>query len=198
MATAFLCPLEVIKVRLQTDPIAARRGFARTAAHVLRREGPGALFKGFTPIAMRQVPYTMVKLVCFEVGSTALLAAVAARRADRRVDSATRGAITWATGLCAGATAAIASQPADVLLTRLCGSSAASSLTECVVAEGPREMVAYLSSIGWRAAYSGLVPRLAMISAMSSVQFLLYDALRTQLLGDNLPGDPAPASSTLD
>ena len=73
-------------------------------------------------------------------------------------------------GLIAGAGAAIVSHPADLLLTRLCGSPTAAlntNVAECVIAEGLLEQVKYLASLGVRNACSGLGPRLAMTSIMS-------------------------------
>lgn len=60
-----LCPLEACKVRIQTQagcPKELRKVFPR----VLRTEGWGGLYKGLTPLWMRQIPYTMMKFACFE------------------------------------------------------------------------------------------------------------------------------------
>ena len=66
-ATALLAPLEVLKLRVQTDPASASRGVLRTVTHIVRHEGFGALYAGFCPIALRQLPYTMTKLVAYEL-----------------------------------------------------------------------------------------------------------------------------------
>lgn len=89
--------------------------------------------------------------------------------------------VSLSAGLCAGAAAAFVSHPADVLLTRLCGSTAKEALVECVIAEGLCEQLAYLRSIGLRGCYSGLAPRLLMIAAVTSLQFALYDEVRAHL-----------------
>ena len=44
--------------------------------------------------------------------------------------------VSLSAGLTAGSAAAIVSQPADVLLTRLCGTTATTQLVECVIASG--------------------------------------------------------------
>lgn len=183
----------MIKLRVQTDSVAAARGMGATLAHILRHEGAGALYKGLSPIAMRQVPYTVVKLVSYEVFSALLLSSVARAMATARarrhavgddaalVRSPPAAAIALGAGLMAGAAAAISSQPADVLLTRMCGSASVSTLSQCVIAKGWRAQLQYLYSIGLKECYSGLGPRLAMISSMTSVQFLLYDSARRRL-----------------
>ena len=114
---------------MQTDAAAAARGAARTLLHISRHEGLGALYKGLAPIAMRQVPYTMSKLVVYDqVARLAKSACVGEREHLRPC------AIVL-TGLVAGAAAAIVSHPADLLLTRLCGSATASTATTCTTSK---------------------------------------------------------------
>mmetsp|Transcript_62881 Transcript_62881/g.187102 ORF Transcript_62881/g.187102 Transcript_62881/m.187102 type:complete len:93 (+) Transcript_62881:480-758(+) len=83
----------------------------------------------------------------------------------------------------AGICAAIVSQPADVLLTRMYGVPQVTStaISECVIVDGPIAQMRYLYSLGVRQAFAGLGPRLVMISSMTSVQFLVYDSLRRAL-----------------
>ncbi|KAI8335491.1 mitochondrial carrier domain-containing protein [Chlamydoabsidia padenii] len=60
-------PREVITAKLQTDHYGAGRA---TAAHVVRQtlkeEGPKGLFKGFWPIAARDLPFMIILLVSYE------------------------------------------------------------------------------------------------------------------------------------
>ena len=85
-------------------------------------------------------------------------------------------------GMFAGALAAVSSHPADVLLTRLCGTAGGASsmgaLTECVIAEGLGEQLAYLRTIGWASSFAGLGPRVTMITGVSALQFAIYGELR--------------------
>ena len=185
VASAALCPLEVIKLRMQTCPRLASLGLRRAMIDVVKADGLGALFRGFAPIALRQVPYTACKLVSFELGIAALTQLVAAnrerlQRMGIRTRDASHTAIVLTAGLMAGASAAFVSQPFDLLLTRLCGSSSVTSLSSCLIADGLREQLAYLFSLG-PAAFTGLGPRLMMISIMTSCQFFLYDSMRTAL-----------------
>jgi hypothetical protein len=50
-------------------------------------------------------------------------------------------------------------------------------------------------SLGVRGAYSGLAPRRVMISAMTGIQFTIYEGLRTALgsAGRNPYVEPTPA-----
>ena len=186
LASALLCPLEVLKLRMQTSPELAALGLRRAMLETAQRDGVGALFKGFVPIAMRQVPYTACKLVTFEIGIAMLTRAVDAhreriqRQTGRPAFEPPRTAVVLAAGLMAGAAAAVVSQPFDLLLTRLCGSTSVTMLTECVIADSVPQQLLYLINLG-PAAFTGLGPRLVMISLMTSCQFFLYDNMRTVL-----------------
>lgn len=196
VASAALCPLEVLKLKMQTTPTLASLGLQRALLHLVRTEGVRALFQGFAPIAMRQVPYTACKLVTFELGHNLLRSAVCRHELRQLArSSASSGAscdcsasdrhrmpIVMTAGMSAGAAAACVSQPFDLLLTRLCGGSSAgvANLADCVIAEGFREQLLYLVSLG-PAAFTGLAPRLAMVSFMTAAQFVVYDSLRLAL-----------------
>jgi solute carrier family 25 phosphate transporter 3 len=66
LADIALCPLEAIKVRMQTTlpPFAhtLREGWSK----VIAEEGVAGLYKGLYPLWGRQIPYTMVKFATFE------------------------------------------------------------------------------------------------------------------------------------
>ena len=194
-ATMFLAPLEVLKLRVQTDAASASRGVLRTFASIVRTEGAGNLYAGLAPVAMRQVPYTMTKLVAYEC--LVRVATQAARRIehalmpDAPVDTLRPQAILLA-GLVAGAAAAVVSHPADLLLTRVCGGAA--SAAGCAIPLGPLEQIAYLRSIGLRGMYSGLAPRLCMTSIMTSLQFSIYESVRA--LAVNVIPDREPPKPT--
>ena len=82
---------------------------------------------------------------------------------------------------------------ADLLLTRLCGSATlnvATNVAECVIADGFVEHCRYLLNLGVRDAFSGLAPRLVMTSAMTSIQFVLYDSVRQALGVSSAPQPP--------
>ena len=65
-----LCPMEAVKVRVQTSDYAStlRECFPKMKAE----EGTGTFFKGLKPLWMRQIPYTMMKFACFEKTVVAL------------------------------------------------------------------------------------------------------------------------------
>ena len=211
-----------------------------------RHEGFGALYVGLTPIAMRQLPYTATKLVTYDMFARAAKGVASTLERTLMPDSDGKRLQPFAivlAGMLAGAAAAVVSHPADLLLTRLCGSSATTNLAECVIADGvpgggksrrrrgPRtvapgtgrvggartgavgapsgpsrcasaepaapasrpagflEQAKYLWSLGLAGAYSGLGPRLAMTSVMTSIQFTIYEGVRSVL---GVAGRPPP------
>ena len=198
IASAALCPLEVLKLRMQTSTALSNMGLRRAMLHITQQEGLSALFKGFAPIALRQVPYTACKLVSFEIGVNCMHRAVQRRAIARSCDPLARSngeeasqsaaralednrmTIVLMAGLAAGAAAATVSQPFDLLLTRICGAADVTNLASCVIAEGLGQQIKYLISLG-PSAFTGLAPRLAMISLMTSCQFLVYDNIRLAL-----------------
>lgn len=174
-ACLLLCPLETAKLRIQMGMGGA--GLIGTLSCISQAEGFGALYRGFAPIALRQVPYTMVKLVCYD--AIAGMIAQSIRRA--RGKEPDPHFVSLSAGLTAGSAAAIVSQPADVLLTRLCGTTATTQLVECVIASGLWQQIQYMRSMGLRQCYAGLGPRLAMIACVTAAQFALYDDVRHRL-----------------
>ena len=72
---------------MQTDAFSRSAGLLGTLRHTVTDEGFGALFKGYVPIALRQVPYSSTKLVCFELCAAALLGSLARLTSDEEVRS---------------------------------------------------------------------------------------------------------------
>merc|ERR1712179_615436 len=77
-----LAPFEAIKVGIQT-----KTGFPQTfraaLPAVLKEEGMWGLYKGLTPLWMRQIPYTMMKFACFEKTVEALYKYVVPKPRDQ-------------------------------------------------------------------------------------------------------------------
>ena len=81
---------------------------------MVRHEGLGALYVGFTPIAMRQLPYTMTKLVMYEVVVRLTTQSASKLECVLRPDSdgdLFRPYAVVTAGLLAGAAAAVVSHP---------------------------------------------------------------------------------------
>ncbi|KAJ1454563.1 mitochondrial carrier domain-containing protein [Pelagophyceae sp. CCMP2097] len=154
VACVALCPMEATKIRMVTDSAYAR-STAAALRRILREEGARSLYRGIFPIMVRQVPYTVTKLVGYEMLAKAFGAGLAP-------------------GVIAGAAAAFVSQPGDVLLSKMCGGSKIARVgQQCSLS-----LAAALSSCTLPELFVGLQPRAAMCAAICAGQFFLYEALR--------------------
>merc|ERR1712168_1030651 len=80
-ADTALCPMEAVKVRIQTSDYSStlRDCYPRMKAE----EGTGTFFRGLKPLWMRQIPYTMMKFACFEKTVEALYEHVVPKPRDQ-------------------------------------------------------------------------------------------------------------------
>merc|ERR1719189_3340125 len=111
-----LCPMEAVKVRIQTSDYSStlRDCFPRIRAE----EGNGTFFRGLEPLWMRQIPYTMMKFACFEKTVEALYQYVVPKpRAE--CSKSEQLTVTFAAGYIAGVFCAIVSHPADSVVSKL-------------------------------------------------------------------------------
>ena len=169
-----LCPMESVKVRIQTQP-----GFARTlregAPKILREEGIYGFYKGIVPLWGRQIPYTMMKFACFERTVEALYKFVVPKpRAD-----CTKGEqliVTFVAGYIAGVFCAIVSHPADTIVSKL-NQAKGSSFVEVA------------KNLGFAAMWKGLAPRIIMIGTLTALQWFIYDSVKVYF---RLPRPPPP------
>ncbi|KAJ9195980.1 hypothetical protein DTO164E3_6518 [Paecilomyces variotii] len=166
-----LCPLEATRIRLVSEPTFAS-GLVSGFGKILKNEGIGAFYSGFGPILFKQIPYTMAKFVVFEK---------VAEQVFRRVDKSTLsdGAITGVnlgSGLIAGFAAAIVSQPADTMLSKI-------NKTPGLPGEGTvSRLIKIGKELGLRGSYAGIGARLFMVGTLTAGQFAIYGDIK-RLLG---------------
>jgi hypothetical protein len=79
----------------------------------------------------------------------------------------------------AGVSAAVASQPADVLLSKVCGGSMV--VSECIILDGFSSFVDVVRSIGFKGCFTGLHARAIMIGTLTCAQFLIYEKVKKLL-----------------
>merc|ERR1712142_193797 len=169
-----LCPMEAIKVRIQTMPgwsSTLREGFPR----ILREEGVTGFYKGLVPLWARQIPYTMMKFACFERTVEILYANVVPKpRAE-----CTKGeqlVVTFAAGYIAGVFCAIVSHPADTIVSKLNQKEGAS-------------IGGIVNEIGFMGLWKGLGPRIIMIGTLTALQWFIYDSVKVAF---GIPRPPPP------
>lgn len=120
---------------------------------------------------MHRVPYTVTKFVAFEKISEAIFAQL-----DKSsLSSGGQTAVNLGSGLLAGFAAAIVSQPADTMLSKinktkgLPGESTASRLVKIA------------GELGFRGSFAGLPTRLFMVGGLTAGQFAIYGDIKKAL-----------------
>merc|ERR1711953_1645133 len=160
-----LCPMEAVKVRIQTSDYAStlRECFPKMKAE----EGNGTFFKGLKPLWMRQIPYTMMKFACFEKTVVALYQYVVPKPRDQ-CSKSEQLMVTFAAGYIAGVFCAIVSHPADSVVSYMNKAQGAT------VGSAARDL-------GFSGMWAGLGPRIIMIGTLTALQWFIYDGVKVAL-----------------
>lgn len=169
-----LCPMEAVKVRIQTSDYSStlRDCFPRMKAE----EGTGTFFRGLKPLWMRQIPYTMMKFACFEKTVEALYANVVPKP-RAQCSKSEQLVVTFAAGYIAGVFCAIVSHPADSVVS--------------VINKNPgRSAGEILKELGPKGVWKGLGARIIMIGTLTALQWFIYDGVKVAL---RLPRPPPPS-----
>ncbi|KAK7535022.1 mitochondrial phosphate carrier protein [Phyllosticta citribraziliensis] len=162
-----LCPLEATRIRLVSDPGFAN-GLIGGFSKIAKTEGLGAFYSGFGPILFKQVPYTMAKFVVYEKVSEAIF-----KRFDKNTMSGPGQTVAnLGAGLIAGFAAAIVSQPADTMLSKI-------NKTKGEPGEGTTSrLIKIAKELGIRGSYAGIGARLFMVGTLTAGQFAIYGDIK--------------------
>ncbi|KAI0169551.1 mitochondrial phosphate carrier protein [Hypoxylon sp. FL1284] len=173
-ASIALCPLEATRIRLVSDPTFAR-GLIGGFSKILKNEGIGGFYGGFGPILFKQVPYTVTKFVAFEKFSEAIFGQL-----DKsKLSNGAQTAVNLGSGLLAGSAAAIVSQPADTMLSKI-------NKTKALPGESTvSRLVKIAGELGIRGSFAGLPTRLFMIGGLTAGQFAIYGDIKKALGATN-------------
>jgi len=158
-----LCPMEMIKVKVQTStPGTFPTGFFAA----LGNSGQISKFPfgSLVPLWSRQIPYTMAKFYFFENVKNMFYANVFTEPKETYGKSTHLG-ITFASGYIAGVACAIVSHPADTIVSKM--SKSTKSAGEI------------LSELGFGGIWGGLGTRIIMIGTLTGLQWWIYDSFKT-------------------
>lgn len=167
-----LCPLEATRIRLVSQPDFAP-GMLPAFARLAREEGIGGFYAGFGPILFKQVPYTMAKFGVYEVVSEKLIGAYGKPKSQLSPGEAS--ALNLGSGLIAGFAAAIISQPADTLLSKINKTKALPGETT-----GGR-LIKMAGQLGPAGLFTGLGARLFMVGTLTAGQFAIFGEIKRVL-----------------
>ncbi len=172
VADIALCPLEATRIRLVSQPDFAK-GLVSGFTRLLREEGIiRGFYSGFGPILFKQIPYTMAKFVVYERTAETIYDLIPTPK-DQLSNSAVT-AINLGSGLIAGFAAAIISQPADTLLSKINKQKGAEgSITS--------RLIKLAGELGARGLFLGLSARLVMVGTLTAGQFAIYGDIKRAL-----------------
>lgn len=167
-----LCPLEATRIRLVSQPDFAN-GLLGGFMRLLKEEGVlRGFYSGFFPILLKQIPYTMAKFVVYELAVEQIVNMIGKPKSEMSTGGQT--AVDLGSGLIAGACAAIISQPADTLLSKINKQKGAEgSITS--------RLVGLAKELGPRGLFLGLGPRIIMVGALTAGQFAIYVRIKYML-----------------
>ncbi|KAG7191640.1 mitochondrial phosphate carrier protein [Scheffersomyces spartinae] len=164
-----LCPLEATRIRLVSQPTFAN-GLIGGFARILKEEGVGSFYNGFTPILFKQIPYNIAKFLVFERAAEAIYKAIPTPKNE--LSSGANTAVLLGSGVIAGCAAAIVSQPADTLLSKV-------NKTKKAPGQSTLGLLAQLAKqLGIKGSFTGLPTRLVMVGTLTSLQFTIYGTLK--------------------
>jgi len=168
-----LCPLEATRIRLVSQPDFAN-GLGPAFLRLAREEGIGGFYAGFGPILFKQVPYTMAKFGVYEAVAEQLT--IAYGKPKSRLTPGEASSLNMASGLIAGFAAAIISQPADTLLSKI-------NKTKALPGETiTGRLIKMSGQLGVKGLFTGLGARLVMVGTLTAGQFAIFGEIK-RILG---------------
>ncbi|XP_057416359.1 mitochondrial phosphate carrier protein 3, mitochondrial-like [Lotus japonicus] len=178
IADVALCPMEAVKVRVQTQPGFAR-GLSDGLPKFVKADGVAGLYKGLVPLWGRQIPYTMMKFASFETIVEMIYKQVIPTPKEQCSKNKQLG-VSFAAGYIAGVLCAIVSHPADNLVSFLNNAKGATV----------GDAVKKIGVVGLFT--RGLPLRIVMIGTLTGAQWGLYDSFKV-FVGLPTTGGSAPA-----
>ena len=160
-----LCPMEMVKVKVQTS-VPGTFPIELSAAVAKMRADPnsGFPFRSVVPLWSRQIPYTMAKFYFFEMVREQFYASVFTEPKET-YSKGTHLGITFASGYIAGVACAIVSHPADTVVSKM--------------SKGGKTAGEVLSELGFKGIWGGLGTRIIMIGTLTGLQWWIYDSFKT-------------------
>lgn len=167
-----LCPLEATRIRLVSQPTFAN-GLVGGFSRIFKEEGAGSFYNGFTPILFKQIPYNIAKFLVYERAAEAIFAAVPTPKSE--LSNVGLTGVNLGAGIIAGCAAAIVSQPADTLLSKV-------NKTKKAPGQSTVGLLAQIAKqLGVAGSFAGLPTRLIMVGTLTSLQFTIYGSLKKTL-----------------
>lgn len=181
IASIVLCPFEALRIRNVARPDYASnmfKGFARMYAE----EGLNGYYKGLGLLLAKQLPYTVTQLTVFSKLNDFVYDQIFRRskKSKDEISTINQLSISLGCGILAGVASAIASHPADTLLSRI-----NMEAKKQIHAGGIKQKTSNWQSVklivnqlGFMGLWKGLGTRCFMVGALSAGMFLIYDSVK--------------------
>lgn len=187
VSATMVSPVELIKTRLQaipSDPHSnthALKHLLQDLVNLVKQNGVKVLFKGLQITLWRDVPFSGIYWLCYEVFKANLLAGLGVSHLHTHgIDPSEDWKIfvsSFISGCGAGLVAALFTNPFDVGKTRLQITSSENSTSAAI--RPPRTMFGYLASIyrneGIGALYAGFGPRAMKVAPSCAIMISSYE-----------------------
>ena len=183
IADVFMCPFEMLKVKMQTSVAANSNNFYQSTSTGFPKQFMPALqemivnrkqynfpFGSLGPVWGRQIPGTIVNFFTFENAVSMIYTSMGNYSKSDYTPTQQLG-VTVLAGYIAGVCCAVVSHPADSII----------SLKSLPEHQG-HSIVQIIQRVGWyRLATKGLLPRILMTGQIIAFQWLLYDSFKSML-----------------
>ncbi|KAJ0399333.1 hypothetical protein P43SY_001522 [Pythium insidiosum] len=182
IADVALCPMEMVKVKVQTSPAGTFPTEFGPAVAAMKANAAETRFPfgSVVPLWSRQIPYTMAKFFFFEKVVEAFYTYVFTEPKSSYPKSTQLG-ITFASGYLAGVICAIVSHPADSVVSLMGkAENKGKSIGQIASETGLKNL-----------ATKGLGTRIIMIGTLTGLQWWIYDTFKT-VCGMGTSGGAAP------
>ena len=167
-ADAALCPMEMVKVKVQTSvPGTFPTELGAALAKISSDPASKFPFGSLVPLWSRQIPYTMAKFFFFEKVVEAFYKNVFTNPKESYPKTTQLG-ITFASGYTAGVICAIVSHPADTVVSKMAKG-------------GGKSAGQILSELGFGGIWGGLGTRIIMIGTLTGLQWWIYDSFKSAM-----------------
>jgi solute carrier family 25 phosphate transporter 3 len=171
IADCLLCPMESLKVRIQTSPPGSFPNTLIPAFNELKKEGFYGFYKGLLPIIFRQVPNTMVKFATYE-NTVKFFYTNILVFPKNEYSKFSQLIVTFLSGYVSGAICCFISNPADTIVSKIYNKK--SNLNQSLT----NSIKSIYHEIGFFGLWRGFSTRVVMVGTLSALEWLIYDLFK--------------------
>lgn len=180
LAVCVLCPLSVVKTRLELAEYSAHyAGVSDALRKIARSQGPAGLFSGLIPTIVRDAPYSALFVLIYLRSKEAMAEALGMREladGDRKNSKAMSMGVNFAAGAFGGGLATILTSPQDMVKTRMQVMHGGLEGTGRVRTRGIRETIrAVYAEAGVSGFFRGASPRFLKRMLGSAVTWMVFE-----------------------